>query len=281
MKKSRIFSSVAAALAITAAAPASAMVIGGINFGSTDVTHLETATLAQQIVTGNGQNSIAYGQISTVNGTRDYCGAAGDDSCTLYYIAEFTGSQNFTTGYLEFTGATVTLYYSPNPDVNLLSQNSTQNLDFIDNFSVWGQLSGHNNLGGIAAANAVANATGQFAGSTLTSTGNGLLDVVDGVGFAGVATHLDTNTIADAAGGFADIAFTSSANNFVLNPFDRTSTLADHCGKTGQQPGLQAGDWCFQGTSNIRGEIAQIPEPGTVALLGLGLAGMLGFSRKK
>ena len=61
-----------AAAGIAAAAPASAVVIGGVDFGTLggapSRTHLETATLAQTFVNGNGQNATAYGFITTVNG---------------------------------------------------------------------------------------------------------------------------------------------------------------------------------------------------------------------
>lgn len=281
MKKSNILASLFAAMSITAVAPASAVVVGGINFGvlggDPSRVHLETATLAQQIVTGNGQSSLAYGVISTVNGSANYCGVAGDSSCSLYYVANFTGSQNFSSGYVEFTGATVDLYYSNQPQVNLLTfDNSPNNIDFIDDFTAWVSLTGHAGLGAPAANNAVLNAFGTFAGSSLSFLGSGLLDVTVGSGEPGVADFLNANTIADSLGGFADIALTSSANNLILNPNDITAGLTGSCGTDTPQQG----DWCFQGTSNIRGN-TEIPEPTIVALLGIGLIGLTFASRRQ
>ena len=50
-----------AAAGIAASAPASAVIVGGVDFGALggdpSRTHLETATLAQTLVTGNGQNA--------------------------------------------------------------------------------------------------------------------------------------------------------------------------------------------------------------------------------
>ncbi len=66
-----------AAAGIAAAAPASAVIVGGVDFGTLGGApfraHLETATLAQTFVNGNGQNATAYGFITTVNGDNTYC----------------------------------------------------------------------------------------------------------------------------------------------------------------------------------------------------------------
>ena len=95
-----------AAVGIAAAAPASAVVIGGVDFGTLGGapfrTHLETATLAQTFVSGNGQDATAYGSITAVNGDTTYC-ADGSSNCGLYYVANFNNSQNVSSSYVEFT----------------------------------------------------------------------------------------------------------------------------------------------------------------------------------
>ena len=102
----------------------------------------------------------------------------------------------------------------------------------------------------------------------LALTGRGLLDIdPNGPGNAEFIAFLNGDSEPDAAGGFADLSYTESANNSVLNPRDVALGFAEGC-----RAGTAAtGEWCWQGTLNTRGEAAVIPEPGSVALLSLGL----------
>ncbi|NLD69504.1 MAG: hypothetical protein GX644_11910 [Limnobacter sp.] len=267
----------AAAAGFAFAAPASAVVVGGIDFGTMGEaptnTHLETATLAQTFIDGNGQNATAYGFITSVNGDTSYC--ANNGSCGLFYVARFNNSQNFSDGYVEFTSSTIEVYFTDDSDVNLLSRNSPANIALIEAMTPWATLTGHANLGGGAAADAVVNGTGVLTGSTLSGSGFGLLDVTGGIDE--VVAFLDADGIMDAAGGLADIAYTASFNNNVLNPFDESSGLAVGC-RTGQ---AAVGAWCYQGTSNIRGDTQQVPAPAPLALLAIGLLGVGVASRSR
>ena len=155
-----------AAVGIAASAPASAVVIGGVDFGTLGGapfrTHLETATLAQTFINGNGQNATAYGFITTVNGDTSYC-ADGSSNCGLYYVANFNNSQNFSGTYVEFTSATVSVFFSNAGSLNLLGQDSPTNIATIQALNggnPWVTLTGHDNLGGVAASNAVLNGAG-------------------------------------------------------------------------------------------------------------------------
>lgn len=270
MKK--ILAALVAASGLALAAPASAAIVGGIDFGvlgdSPTNTHLDTSTLAQTFVNGNGQSATAYGVITSINGDTSYCAANG--TCGLFYIANYSGSQNFSSSYVEFTSATFSVYYSANASaLNLLLQNSAANLAAIGALTPWLTLTGHNNLGGVAAANAVLNGGGTLTGATLTGTGQGLLDVnTAGAGIAAVIAYLNSNGIMDAIGGLADMALTSSFNNAVLNAFDQSSGAANGC-QTGT---AAAGAWCYQGTANLRG--TTVPEPGGLALFAIALVGL-------
>ena len=274
MKK--ILATLVAASGIALAAPASATIVGGIDFGPNggppSNTHLDTSTLAQTYVNGNGQNAEAYGYITTVNGgnSNAYCATAG---CGLFYVATFTGSQNFSPTYVEFTGATYSVYYTSSlGGLNLLNSSSLADITAIQGMTPWLTLTGHANLGGGAAANAVLNGAGVLTGATLSGAGFGLLDVnTGGPGLASVIAYLNSNGVGDAVGGFADMAVTSSFNNNVLNANDPTGGC-----KTGD---ATVGEWCYAGTANFRGSTNNVPEPGGLALFAIALVG-LGFSTR-
>ena len=277
----KTITSVLAAIGIAASAPASAVIVGGIDFGvlggDPSKTHIETATLAQTFINGDGQSASVYGYITTVNGDNTYC-ADGSGNCGLFYTATFSGSQNFSDSYVEFTSATVSVFYSDASPINLLNQDSPTNIATIQAFNggnPWVTLTGHGNLGGIADPLAVVNGGGILTGASLSGTGFGLFDV-SGPGDASVISFLNANGVLDAVGGATDIVLTSSFNNTILNIFDQANGFANGC----QDGTAVEGAWCFQGTSNIRGD-TQIPEPGILGLVGIGLLGLGAAARRR
>ncbi|HQT29963.1 MAG TPA: PEP-CTERM sorting domain-containing protein [Thiobacillus sp.] len=258
----KIIASAIAALGLAASGSASAIVVGGVDFGAAGETaHIETSTVAETFVNAPGQTLLGYGQINTVNGNLFYSNGGAD---RLYFVFDYNVlTFNAASGDATFDNGNMSVYMLPT--FNLLNQSSAANLALITGGTLWATLSGHPENGGPEELTAA----GILTGATIAFTGSGLLDMVSGPN--GVMEFLDSNGIDDGAGGFADILLTSSGSNNVLNPKDNTTGC-----KTGQ---AAPGQWCIAGSADLRG-LTTVPEPGVLALVGLGLLGM-GVSLRK
>lgn len=256
-----------------------ATVKGGIFFDPTVPGHLETTTVAETLITGNGQELFGYGVVTTVNGNSSYC-AVG--TCQLFFRFSDYISQNITATSIEFSGGVVEVFRNDGPTRNLTAFDSPSNFAWIGGLTPWVTFTGVGDLFG-AAPNATLTANGAILGSSISFTGSGLLEVdTSAAGIAEVQAFLNGNSEFNSVGYGADASIsTSGVNSFSRIPVvDRAACYTGTSPQTAQFIG-QAGDWCIQGSADLSGAV--VPEPTGLTLLGAAAlgAGFVGRRMRK
>lgn len=257
MKSSIKAVAVAAAL-IAGNAMASPINRGGViwdpvsffDFSSTD-------TMIETIVNSVGSEVHGYAKITTLNGTGEATFCPG---CELTYV--FSGyilsDIDGATGAFTFSGGHIDVFVDHTPNFDATKQSTAAD------GTLFLSLDGHSHVDGATGKVGTLHSDPTPASVGVAGDGRGFLDAVGGLAVA----NFDTNTFAvidDLAGtpGFADFLFTSS---FQLI---RGGTFVSDDGLT----------YGLFGSNDLSGD--SIPEPTSIALLGIGLAGLGAYRRRK
>jgi hypothetical protein len=178
-----------------------------------------------------------------------------------YLFSGYTAAASGTG--LSFTGGLVQFYVDFTSNFDPLSANSA------GNGVLWLTLEGRNHQDLLTGVDGTLHSTATPILVGAAGNGRGFLDVKTGVGLgvAQDAFNTNTRTILEPDGvtlGKADFQFTSS---FQLLP---NGAFVSDDGRT----------YSLFGSNDLQGN-AVVPEPGTLALLGLGIVGLVAARRRK
>lgn len=255
MKVKKVFGSIAAAAALVAgSAHAAPVTVSGVTWDPDyGADFISVGTVNEKVAVVAGDTIKGYGSITEVNDSSTFC-----SGCELTYTFSGYTLLNSLTGTLgeafQFTGGILNIYVDSTPDYATATPGSAG--DGLLWLSLVGNTSAFASLGYTMGETLVGTLTNPSTAGlgAIAGEGSGYMDVVGGV----AAAYFDT----DGQIGDSDLLFTST---FAPR---RTPII-----------GVDGTVYTHSGGISVSGDSTTVPEPGALALLGLGLAG-LGFARR-
>ena len=281
------------AVAASALLPVSAAVVQGINLGG-GLNEVDSGAFSQSLNLVTGALS-GFGLVTSFNNS-GFAPAVGRELTYTFQGFALNEAQS-SLNRLIFTGGTVNLFSDGTPDFNINNSATAGDSEFgtpflslagsffidISNTFFGGTLSA-NLLSGFTALNVVGGAAAALFDTNsigvVTSLGPPIVEsMVDVTGSTSVVNYLLTNvaggTEAITASAFATrvatVAFAAG-----INPNDPAVNVLNFFGTNLGLAGLSA-----TGSADFNVRVIDIPEPGTLALVGLSLAGLGFVSRRR
>jgi hypothetical protein len=260
----------ATALAFSMSAQAGNINVGGVVWDVDSLFDAEIKTdILEAAITDVGDMLEGIGQVSKLNGLNTFC-----PTCELTF--EFGGFELVSAIFnpisgesdLAFTDGWVNFYVQDTGAADFTAYDLGLDKTTANDGDLWLSLIAHENTASVISAvlGSLFGSAEFFGTGADDGEGSGLMDVItddmialDGSLLKGLANdNFDTNSKADNIGGFADFNFSSS-----FQPLGFTTPDG----------------YSLTGTAELKGE--SIPEPSTIALLGLGLLGFAGARKRK